>query len=219
LGVINLLTEGGTGLDYKYVSGGTCATGTFYNANQTCTVFYTFKPLRAGLRPGAISLTNDATTPGVMGTVFLSDIGVAPLATFPAGTKINTVGSGFTTATSAVVDSKGDVFVTDEGNGTSGAGTVKEIVAIGGVVSSTSTVTTIGTGFYTPQSLAIDGSGDLFFADEGSSTIKEIVAVNGVVTSSSSVIVVGSGFSSPQGVAVDGGGNVFVGDSGHSAVK
>ncbi len=219
LGQINVLTQGATGLDFQYVSGGTCATGTSYSIGQTCTVLYTFEPSRPGLRLGAVSLTNNAATPEVMGTVFLSDTGIAPLATFPAGTTINTVGSDFTVATSSVVDSKGDVFVSDAGNSTSGAGTVKEIVAVNGVVTSASAVNTIGSGFYLPYALAIDGSGDIFVANYGTSTVEKIVAVNGAVTSSSAIIPVGSGFSDPDGVAVDGNGNVFVGDTGHSAIK
>jgi sugar lactone lactonase YvrE len=96
---------------------------------------------------------------------------------------------------------------------------VKEIVAVGGVVSSSSTVNTIGNGFSSPTGVAVDGSGNVFVADNGNNAVKEIVAVGGVVSSSSTVNTIGNGFSFPYAVAVDGSGNVFVADNGNSAVK
>jgi hypothetical protein len=52
------------------------------------------------------------------------------------------VGSSFNAPTGAAVDGSGDVFVADYGNSA-----VKEIVAVNGVVSSSSTVHTVGSGF------------------------------------------------------------------------
>ena len=66
-----------------------------------------------------------------------------------------------------------NVLVADSGNNT-----VKEIVAVGGVVSSSSTVNTIGSGFNIPR-VAVDGNGNVFVADLGNSAVKEIVAVGG----------------------------------------
>jgi hypothetical protein len=96
---------------------------------------------------------------------------------------------------------------------------VKEIVAVGVVVSSTSTVNIVGSRFAGPQGVAVDGGGNVFVADTGHSAVKEIVAVGVVVSSSSTVNTVGSGFSSPSSVVVDGSGNVFVADQNHNAVK
>ena len=112
------------------------------------------------------------------------------------------------------VDASGNVFVADYGNSA-----VKEIVAVNGVVSSTSQVNPVGSGFSYPTSVAVDASGNVFVADYGNSAVKEIVAVNGVVSSTSQVNPVGSGFSGPYGVAVDASGNVFVADDANSAVK
>ena len=72
----------------------------------------------------------------------------------------------------------------------------------------------VGSGFSSPYSVAVDGSGDVFVADFGSGAVKEIVAVNGQVSASSTVRTVASGFAFPDGVAVDGSGNVFVADGG-----
>ena len=112
------------------------------------------------------------------------------------------------------VDASGNVFVADFYNSA-----VKEIVAVNGVVSSTSQVNPLGSGFSDPYGVAVDGSGNVFVADNANSAVKEIVAVNGVVSSTSQVNPVGSGFNRPISVAVDASGNVFVADNGNSAVK
>ena len=127
---------------------------------------------------------------------------------------VNPVGGGFNNPYGVAVDASGNVFVADNGNSA-----VKEIVAVNGVVSSTSPVNPVGSGFSGPTGVAVDASGNVFVADNGNSAVKEIVAVGGVVSSTSQVNPVGSGFSNPSGVAVDGSGNVFVADNGNSAVK
>jgi len=45
---INVVTKGAPNLDFNFVSGGTCATGTAYTAGQICTVLYSFTPLYPG---------------------------------------------------------------------------------------------------------------------------------------------------------------------------
>jgi sugar lactone lactonase YvrE len=87
------------------------------------------------------------------------------------------------------------------------------------VVSSSSTVNTIGGSFDLPFGVAVDASGNVFVADNGNNAVKEIVAVGGVVSSSSTVNLIGSGFVQPSGVAVDSSGNVFVADTINNAVK
>ena len=78
---------------------------------------------------------------------------------------------------------------------------------------------TVGSGVNQPAGVAVDGSGNVFVADQGANAVYEIVAVDGVVSNTSTVKTVGGGFSSPTGVAVDGNGNVFVADYSNSAVK
>jgi sugar lactone lactonase YvrE len=112
------------------------------------------------------------------------------------------------------VDGAGNVFVA-----ASNDSAVYEIVAVNGVVSSSSTVKTVGSGFAYPSGVAVDRAGNVFVADFTNNAVKEIVAVNGSVSSSSTVNTVGSGFSNPYDVAVDSAGNVFVADSSNNAVK
>jgi hypothetical protein len=105
------------------------------------------------------------------------------------------------------VDASGDVFVTE-----AGSSTVKEIVAVDGAVSSSSTVKTVGGGFSVPYGVAVDASGDVFVADVGNNAVYEIVAVDGAVSSASTVKTIGGGFIGPMGVALDVSGNVYVND-------
>jgi sugar lactone lactonase YvrE len=77
----------------------------------------------------------------------------------------------------------------------------------------------LGSGFDSPNGVAVDGSGDIYVADTFHSAVKEIVAVNGSIPASPTIRTLGSGFNSPFGIAVDGIGNVYVADTDNSAVK
>ena len=91
------------------------------------------------------------------------------------------------------MDGSGDVFIADMGNNR-----VVEVKANG-------TQTTVGSGLYFPEGVAVDGSGDVFIADTGNNRVVEVKA-DGTQTT------VGSGLINPAGVAVDGSGDVFIAD-------
>ncbi len=74
----------------------------------------------------------------------------------------------------------------------------------------------LGGGFNFPFGVAVDGSGNVYVADQGNSAVKEI-PFN--CARSSCVSTLGGGFSQPVGVAVDGRGNVYVADWTDTAVK
>ena len=92
-------------------------------------------------------------------------------------------------------------------------------VPLGAQTAHSGAVVTVGSGFATPTGVAVDGSGNVYVADNGHSAVKEIVAVNGSIPSSPVINTLGSGFSNPFTVAVDGSGNVYVTDYGNRAVK
>ena len=113
VGSISVLTQGATGKDFAFVSGGTCAVGATYAAGSlpaTCTVEYTFTPSRPGQRLGAIVLESDAATPAPLATALLAATGTGPLATFPGSTALSTAGSGFSGPQGVALDGAGDVF-------------------------------------------------------------------------------------------------------------
>jgi hypothetical protein len=66
----------------------------------------------------------------------------------------------------------------------------------------------LGSGFSSPGGVAVDGSRNVFVADNLNGDVKEIVAADGYAT----IRTLGSGFECPYGIAVDGTGNVFVAD-------
>jgi len=210
IGASVVLTQGATGKDFTDAGTGSCTTNgsTYsYNPGATCTVNVNFTPIVPGQRVGAVQLLSNSGT--VIATAKLYGTGTGPMVTFPGNPTVNTLRNS---AYSVAVDGAGDVFVASDGG-------VKEIVAVNGVVSSSSQINTLGSGLIGASfGVAVDGAGDVFVADFGNSAVWEIVAVNGTVSSSSTVIPVGSGFSQPSGVAVDGAGNVFVADSDNRAV-
>jgi sugar lactone lactonase YvrE len=74
---------------------------------------------------------------------------------------------------------------------------------------------TLGGGFNLPAGVAVDGSGNVFVADETKPAVNEIPYG---CLAASCVKTLGSGFY-PTGVAVDGNGNVYVADNYNGAVK
>src|SRR5207245_2356847 len=81
--------------------------------------------------------------------------------------------------------------------------------------------------FFYPEGVAVDGSGNVYVADQANFTIRKITP-SGVVTtlaglagSRGSADGTGSAarFSDPYGVAVDGSGNVYVADTSNYTVR
>jgi len=98
---------------------------------------------------------------------------------------VSSVGSGFSIPYGVAVDASGDVFVADFNHGL-----VKEILAgtggaAAGTVNASSTVIPVGSGFITPEGVAVDAHGNVFVADPGNNSVQEIVAdTNGAVNAS-----------------------------------
>ena len=94
----------------------------------------------------------------------------------------------------------GDLYVADTGNNA-----VKKIDPAG-------VISTIGSGFSSPEDVALDSAGNIYVADSGNNAVKKVVPGGAIST-------VGSGFSSPTAVAVDPIGNVYVADTNNNAIK
>ena len=65
-----------------------------------------------------------------------------------------------------------------------------------------------------PNGVAVDGSGNVYFADSYNSAIDEWNASTNLVTT-----LVSTGLNTPSGVAVDGAGNVYFADTFNNAIK
>jgi YVTN family beta-propeller protein len=205
LGSIGVLTQGAPNLDFQPAAGGSCTVGAPYTAGQTCTVNYTFQPMRPGSRYGAVVLYDNASPANAVATVYLQGMGDAPQVVFSGNNPQSTLGVGFDNPQGLAIDGSGNVFVADYLNDS-----IKEVLATGGYT----TVQTVGSGFSLPTAVAVDGAGNVFVADWGNNAVKEIMAASSYAT----VKTLGS-FSTPAGIAVDGSGNVFVSDAFDGWIK
>ena len=160
------------------------------------------------------------------GNVFVADTSNSAVMEIVAGTGGNPAGAvsststvitlassfGFSAPYGLAVDKNGNLFVADYGTSA-----VHEILAgtggnQPGVLSSTSIVNTLATGFSEPMRVAVDEQGNVFVSDLATNLVYEIVAGTTGPVDVSTLPTVGSGFSSPSGLAVDGNGDVYVTD-------
>lgn len=80
-----------------------------------------------------------------------------------------------------------------------------------GLTLDSGTVTPIGSGFVSPESIAVSSNGG-FIADPGNN------AVLYFATPTSTPVDIGSNLSKPAGVAIDGAGNVIIADTGNDRI-
>ena len=128
------------------------------------------------------------------------------------------------------VDASGNVYVADLSNHTirkvTSAGVVSTLAGLAGSSGSSG-----GTGsaarFNSPQSVAVDASGNVYVADTGNHTIRKVTSAGVVTTLAGSAGNTGSSdgtgiaarFYNPNGVAVDTNGNVYVSDRSNSTIR
>lgn len=199
LGGIAVLTEGAANLDFTNAGGGTCAIGTAYTANASCTVDISFSPKYPGTRYGAVVLTDN--NGNVIGTGYLEGTGVGPQTSFPPGTLTSAV-TGLGYPEGMAVDGSNNLYIADAYN----AAVYKETYSNG-----TYTQSSIGSEFSKPFGVAIDSAGNIYVADSGNHAVYKETLVAGSYVQTE----IGYGFVSPMGVAVDGEGNVYVADFGN----
>jgi hypothetical protein len=106
------VTQGTSGLDFQQsASAGTCSVGKAYNFGQSCTVDVVFTPTGVGQRMGAVVLYDNAPTPNLLATAFLSGIGNGGLLNFYGGQIA--LESGLNSPHGVAVDGFGNVYVGD----------------------------------------------------------------------------------------------------------
>ncbi len=80
-----------------------------------------------------------------------------------------------------------------------------------GLTLDSGTVTAIGSGFTTPESIAVTSAGG-FIVDSGANKVLYFA------TPTASPVLIGTGLKAPLGVAVDGAGNLFIADTGNNQI-
>jgi DNA-binding beta-propeller fold protein YncE len=186
-----------------------CAVGTQYSQGDSCVVNVNFTPSFAGTRYGAVLLTDTSTPANIIGTGYLEGTGIGSQTIFTVPTEVS--------SKSRLTDVRSAQSLT--ALTPLGTNIVSENVAL-----LPGSQSTIGSGWFAPQGVAVDGANNVYIADpENSLVVKETYSkTNGVVSYTSSNLpppsVDGGSWGNPTGVAVDGAGNVYVADSDHANV-
>jgi len=241
------LTTGITGMDYAVAPGGTCGTGP-YNPGDSCTVNVVFTPLYPGQRLGAVVIKNSNGT--LLGHTLLTGTATGSLAVLVPG-DINTVagdaqwiyqedGVAATTTsiflpTGVTVDAAGNFYISDSSNNrirrVDGQSTVITTVAGNGTpgYGGDGAVATSGM-ISDPAGIAIDGAGDVYFADTGNHVIRRIDAITGYLSTVAGTgtvqgytgdngLATAATLSLPEGLAFDANGNLYIADTGNNVIR
>jgi len=251
LASIQVLTQGVANLDFIASGGSTCLLAS-YTSGQTCTVSVTFSPKYPGLRLGAIQLIADDGH--IMATQFLSGVGTGGLSVMVPGQIVTLAGdgclsdgscptSGSTPATQSALklplgettDAAGMLYVSDTGGNRIRkidlAGNITTIANINGIAGLTGDGgSAVFAQIDQPSSIAIDGAGNVIFADTGNNVIRKINAVTGYISTIAGTLgssgYTGDGhsatsalLSSPFGIAFDAGGNLYIADTGNNCIR
>ena len=146
--------------DFTIASGGTCAAGTAYAAQSSCTENVTLSPTAAG--DVSAKLLMLGSTGNILASITLQGAGMgSALQITPqvASVPAPVIGAGLKTSSQVAVDAGDNTYVAD-----SGLGAVEMYPKGYGAVAA---VTTVGTGLTAPTGVAADGAGDVFIADSG----------------------------------------------------
>jgi len=136
----------------------------------------------------------------------------------------------FNFPTGVAVDGSGNVYVADSNNSTIRKVTPAAVVStLAGTASASGSADGTGAAarFDDPHGVAVDGSGNVYVADNFNNTIRKVSPAGVVTTLAGTAGASGSAdgagaaarFNWPEGVAVDGSGTVYVADEGNNAIR
>lgn len=133
------------------------------------------------------------------------------------------------------IDGAGNLYIADSGNNR-----VRVVSALTGLISTVAGGATPASGvgdggpatsaeLAAPSSVAIDGSGNLFIADQGNHRVREVAAGSGTISTVAGNGSAGSSgdggpatsatLSSPSGIALDAAGDLYIADSVNCTVR
>ena len=203
---VAVLTNGQSGLEFTTGSGASTCAGAALTVGATCTQSVSFTPAYPGLRTGAVELLDG--NKNVLGTAYLSGIGVGGLDVLTPGNLIRFAGVFKTTGAphngvpainsplhqpaSVALDGAGNLYIADSANNQ------VRMVCFSATSATIAGVTCPGAGII----VAIAGTGEQGYTG------------NGVEASSSAVTL-----DAPSGLALDGAGNLYIADTGNNVIR
>jgi len=210
------------------------AGGTSWAANTDYTFAVDFEPIHPGLLKGAY--TPRSGGPDYL-IINLAGVGVGPEPLFLPGTPSQVFNASATKALNLpqglAIDSYGDIFVADTGNGKvvadclatttdteDGSSATNGNTLCSALAAAANGITQLGTSFTSPAAIALDGAADLFVVDSGASTV---TLLNGLTAVASTLVPAtakfgGTALSGPMGIATDAYNNVYVADTGNNRI-
>ncbi len=194
LGTPKFLTQGISGGDFAGGTGSTC-TGVLA-AGSTCTIYATFTPQSAGLRTGAVELTD--ANGNILATALVRGVGNAGQAAFlaPRGTVL----SGVPSAPRAIaVDEAGNIY---DPNSTATLYKVNSSGASTALYTSSNSSSVFA-------AAAVDGAGNIYLVDRGTGNMVEISATGTLLRT----IALGASVANSLGqVALDASATAYIAD-------
>jgi hypothetical protein len=203
------------------ITANTC-TGTSLGPGKSCTVTVQFAPTATG--GASATLTAMSNKPAAMASAALSGTGIPAGHLFWTnladpnvdldsgsivmanldGTNPTTLVTGQNSPAGVAVDGSNIYWTTSSGFGGTNStdGTINECPRTN---CNNGTVTQLVSGQNSPQGVAVDGSGNLYWANAGDGTVNECSVAN----CSGTVTQLATGQGQPGGVAVDGSGNLY----------
>ena len=248
LGAITVVTQGIAGLDFNGDGTGSCVAGTSYAAGQTCTVGVTFKPSFPGQRVGAVVLVDAGGA--ALGTQTVSGVGLGAISAFTPGTMATVAGNaawlyggdgGLATVSpiflpfGVTIDSQGNMFIADSSNNrirrvAAGAGTISTVAGNGVVGGTGDGGAATSASLSNPTSVAVDGTGDVYFTDNGNNVVRRVSALDGTISTFAGTMgqhgytgdggaAAGALLNTPNGIAFDSAGNLFIADTSNHVIR
>ncbi len=167
---------------------------------------------------GPISLA-----PDVSGNVFVANFYNSNVSELTAASSYATAidfaptGAAIADPLSIALDGSGNIFAANCGSGCSGSGgSVSELTTSSGY-SAGLNFNPAGASFEQPESIQLDGSGNVFAEDSTSNSVSELTASSNYDTGLN--FAPAGAIRNPVAIALDASDNVFVGNSGNSTVS
>jgi hypothetical protein len=203
-------------------------------SSNPSSVVVDFQPIHPGLLKGSYTPVNSIG--GIEANINLQGVGAGPQPMFLPGVASSLFTSAATSTTVATpinlsgpsgiaVDTFGDIFVADPGNGrvvadclaTTATAASYSLCASSGYAGKT---VGLGTSFTTPAGIALDGANSLYVADSAANTV---TVIQGNTGASSTLVAAASTFggaalNGPTSIALDGYANVYIADTGNNRI-